>query len=67
MKTLSIITLFLLLNNCAGSNMTKVKFGQRCTASDANQLQEKSYVWFVTKDAIKDFDKRINKSNCLDS
>ena len=37
------------------------------TASDTKQLQEKSYVWFVSKDAAKDFDKRINKSNCLDS
>ena len=47
--------------------MAKVKIGKRCTASDTNQLQESSYVWFVSKDAIQDFDKRINKSNCLDS
>ena len=56
-----------MLTNCAGSNLAKVKFGERCTASDAKQLQEKSYVWFVGKDAAKDFDKRINKANCLDS
>ena len=67
MKTLSIISLLFLLTNCAGSNMAKVKVGKRCTVSDANQLQESSYVWFVSKDAIQDFDKRINKSNCLDS
>ena len=67
MKTLSIISLLLLLNNCSGSNLAKVKLGPRCTASDTSQLQEKSYVWFVSKDALKDFDKRINKSNCLDS
>ena len=67
MKILSILSLLLLLTNCAGSNMAKVKIGKRCTASDANQLQESSYVWFVSKDAIQDFDKRINKSNCLDS
>jgi len=47
--------------------MAKIKFGPRCTASDEKQLQEKSYVWFVSKDAVKDFDKRINKSNCSDS
>jgi len=47
--------------------MAKIKFGARCTASDEKQLQEKSYVWFVSKDALKEFDKRINKSNCLDS
>ena len=67
MKILSIISLLLLLTNCAGGNMAKMKIGKRCTVSDANQLQESSYVWFVSKDAIQDFDKRINKSNCLDS
>ena len=67
MKILSILSLLLLLTNCAGSNMAKIKFGARCTASDEKQLQEKSYVWFISKEALKDFDKRINKSNCLDS
>ena len=67
MKTLSIISLLLLLTNSAGGNMAKMKIGKRCTVSDTNQLQESSYIWFVDKDAIKDFDKRINKSNCLDS
>ena len=67
MKTLSIISLLLLLTNCAGGNMAKMKIGKRCTVSDTNQLQESSYIWFVSKDAVKDFDKRINKSNCLES
>ncbi len=67
MKTLYIISLLLLLTNCAGSSMAKMKIGKRCTVSDTNQLQESSYVWFIGKDAVKDFDKRINKSNCLDS
>ena len=67
MKTLSIISLLLLLTNCAGSNMAKMKIGKRCTVSDTNQLQESSYIWFVGKGAVKDFDKRINKSNCLKS
>ena len=67
MKTLSIISLLFLLANCAGGQMSSMKFGKRCTVSDTNQLQESSYVWFVSKDAIRDFDKRINKSNCLNS
>ena len=67
MKTLSILFLLFLLTNCAGGNMAKVKIGKRCTIADANQLQESSYVWVVSKEAQKDFDKRINKSNCLDS
>ena len=67
MKTLSIISLLFLLTNCAGGQMSSMKFGKRCTISDTNQLQESSYVWFVSKEAVQDFDKRINKSNCLDS
>ena len=67
MKTLSIISLLFLLANCAGGQMSSMKFGKRCTVSDTNKLQESSYVWFVSKDAIQDFDKRINNSNCLDS
>ena len=67
MKTLSIISLLLLLTNCAGGKMAKMKIGKRCTVSDTNQLQESSYIWFVGKGAVKDFDKRINKSNCLES
>ena len=66
MKTLSILSLLFLLTNCS-SSLQEVKFDERCTKSDAKQLQEKSYVWFVSKDAAKDFDKRINKANCLDS
>lgn len=67
MKILSILTLTLLLTNCAGGNVSQIKFGKKCTVADNNQLQESSYIWFVSKDAIQDFDKRINKSNCLDS
>ena len=67
MKTLSILSLLLLLTNCAGGNVAKVKIGKRCKVADADQLQESSYVWIVSKEARKDFDKRINKSNCLDS
>ena len=67
MKTLSILSLLLLLTNCSGGQMSSMKFGKRCTLSDINQLQESSYIWIVNKSAIQDFDKRINKSNCLDS
>ena len=67
MQILSIFSLLLLLTNCAGNNVAKIKIGKRCTASDTNQLQETSYVWFVSKEALNSFDKRINKTNCLDS
>ena len=66
MKILSTFMLMLMLANCAGSNMAKVKFGKRCTAADKNGLKESSYVWVISKEALKSFDKRINKSNCSD-
>ena len=66
MKILSILSLLILLTNCAGNNVAKIKVGKRCTVSDINQLQETSYVWFVSKEALNSFDKRINKTNCLD-
>ncbi len=67
MKILSILSLLFLLTNCAASNMAKMKIGKRCTVSNSHQFQESSYIWFVSKDAVNDFDKRINKSNCLNS
>ena len=67
MKTLSIISLLLLLTNCAGGNVAKIKFGKKCTIANSQKLQETSYVWFISKEALSDFDKRINKSNCLNS
>ena len=67
MKILSILFLLVFLTNCSGGNVAKVKFGKRCTAADNNGLKESSYVWVISKDALKSFDKRINKSNCSDS
>ena len=66
MKILSTFMLLLMLTNCAGSNMAKLKFGKSCTAADENGLKESSYVWVISKEALKSFDKRINKSNCSD-
>ena len=67
MKIISILILTLLLTNCAGGNVSQIKFGKKCTVADNNQLQDSSYIWFVSEDALKDFDKRINKNNCLNS
>ena len=67
MKTLMILTSLILLTNCTGGSIAKVKFGKKCTVADSKQLQESSYVWFVSSDALPNFEKRINKKNCLDS
>ena len=67
MKTLIIVASLILLTNCTGGSRAKVKFGKKCTVADSKQLQESSYVWFVSSDALPNFEKRINKKNCLDS
>jgi uroporphyrinogen-III synthase len=67
MKTLMILASLILLTNCAGGGISKISLGKKCTEADAKQLQESSYVWFVSSDAVSNFDKRINKKNCLDS
>ena len=67
MKILYILPLLVFLTSCAGGNVAKVKFGKRCTAADASGLKESSYIWLISKDALKSFDKRINKSNCFGS
>ena len=61
MKTLYILSLFLLLSNCAAHN---VKLGKRCTSAGDDGSFEKSFIWFVDKETIKTFDKNINKENC---
>lgn len=57
----------ILLTSCAGGNVAQIKFGKKCTVASSKHLQEASYVWFISKEASKDFSKRINKKNCLDS
>ena len=64
MRILAIIMLSLMLVSCAGGNVAKIKFGKRCTAADEKGNFEASYVWFVSKESLNQFDKRINKNNC---
>jgi|TARA_B110000914_G_C15130952_1_gene294961 hypothetical protein len=62
MKTLSLISLFLILANCSAHS---VKVGKRCTAPTSDGSFEKSFVWVVDKTTVKTFDQKINKKNCL--
>ena len=61
MKTLPLISLFLILANCSAHS---VKVGKRCTAPTSDGSFEKSFVWVVDKKTIKTFDQKINKKNC---
>tara|TARA_B100000401_G_C52441247_1_gene547488 strand:+ start:33 stop:236 length:204 start_codon:yes stop_codon:yes gene_type:complete len=65
MKKILILSMLVLLTNCAGGNVAKVKFGKKCTLADNKQIQETSWVWLVSSEALPTFDKRINKKNCL--
>ena len=40
MKTLSILSLLILLTSCAGGNVSSMKFGKRCTKADASGLKK---------------------------
>jgi hypothetical protein len=62
MKTLSLMSLFLILANCSAYS---VKVGKRCTAPTDNGSFEKSFVWVVDKTTVETFDQKINKENCL--
>ena len=61
MKTLPLISLFLILANCSTHS---VKVGKRCTSPTANGSFEKSFVWVVDKTTVETFDQKINKKNC---
>ena len=62
MKTLFILVSFLLLANCSAHS---VKIGKRCTTANADGTFEKSYIWIIDKETVKNFDKKINKANCI--
>ena len=61
MKTLSLLTLFLILANCSAHS---VKVGKRCTVPTSDGSFEKSFVWIVDKTTVKTFDNKINQDNC---
>jgi hypothetical protein len=61
MKTLIILSLLLFLANCS---VHSVKIGKKCTTAGDDGSFEKSFIWFVDKDTVTTFDKKINKSNC---
>ena len=62
MKTLSLLSLLLILANCSAHS---VKVGKRCTTPTADGSFEKSFVWIVDKTTAKTFNQKINKANCV--
>ncbi len=58
MKTLLLISLFLILANCSAHS---IKIGKRCNTPTADGSFEKSFVWIVDKTTVETFDQKINK------
>ena len=62
MKMITFIILLLFLTNCSTHT---VKLGKRCTKLDSDNTYEKSLIWLIDKNSLKEFDKKINKENCV--
>jgi hypothetical protein len=62
MKTLLLISFFLILVNCSAHS---IKIGKRCNTPTADGSFEKSFVWVVDRTTLETFDQKINKENCL--
>tara|TARA_B100001123_G_C15016529_1_gene909740 strand:- start:180 stop:386 length:207 start_codon:yes stop_codon:yes gene_type:complete len=58
---LSLLTL-ILLTNCSTHT---VKLGKKCTKVASDNTYEKSYVWIVKNETLKDFKNKITLENCL--
>ena len=61
MKTILSILTLIILTNCSTHS---VKLGKKCTRLAGNSTYEKSFIWIVNKETLKDFDSKINKENC---
>ena len=61
MKTLLLLSLFLILANCSAHS---IKVGKRCTTPPTDGSFEKSFIWIVDKTTAESFDQKINKKNC---
>ncbi len=62
MKIITFSILLLFLTNCSTHT---VKLGKRCTKLASDNTYEKSLIWVIDKKSLNDFDKKINKENCL--
>tara|TARA_Y100001001_G_C7740059_1_gene213983 strand:+ start:71 stop:277 length:207 start_codon:yes stop_codon:yes gene_type:complete len=61
MKSIILTLILILLTNCSTHT---VKLGKRCTKIAENNTYEKSLIWLVDKESLKNFNQKINKKNC---
>ena len=62
MKLITFTILLLFLTNCSTHT---VKLGKRCTKLASDNTYEKSLIWLIDKNSLKEFDNKINKENCV--
>tara|TARA_B100000029_G_C16742942_1_gene655152 strand:- start:237 stop:443 length:207 start_codon:yes stop_codon:yes gene_type:complete len=61
MKIILSIIVLILLTNCSTHT---VKLGKKCTKVANNNTYEKSFIWIVKNETLKDFENKISKKNC---
>jgi hypothetical protein len=61
MKSIILTLILILLTNCSTHT---VKLGKKCTKIAENNTYEKSLIWLVDKESLKNFNQKINKKNC---
>jgi len=56
-----VLLAFIFVANCSQHS---VKLGKRCTQVASNGTYEKSYIWIVNTETVRDFESKITKQNC---
>jgi len=62
MKLLIRLMLIIVLTGCSTHS---VKLGKKCTKIAVDNTYEKSFVWIINNENLENFDKKINKENCV--
>ena len=62
MKLLIPLMLIIVLTGCSTHS---VKLGKKCTKIAVDNTYEKSFVWIINNENLENFDKKINKENCV--
>ena len=61
MKTITLLSLFIILSNCSTHS---VKLGKKCTKLAGDNTYQKSMICIVDEGTGEAFQKNINKKNC---
>ena len=62
---MKILIPFILLLVLTGCSTHSVKLGKKCTKLAKDNTYEKSFVWIINNENLENFDRKINKQNCI--